>query len=150
MYGLRYDENSPTFLRRENGKVAGGFRKDGYVNVSVCNKRLLGHRIVWELHNGAIPSSTYIDHIDGNPSNNSIENLRVCNQQQNLGNSKRGKGNTTGFKGVAFHKKANKYRAYLCIDGKQKHLGLFTNPEDAHEEYKKAALTHFKQFSRSS
>ena len=48
------------------------------------NKKLLVHRVVWEAFNGPIPNGMDIDHIDGNPRNNSLKNLQVLSHTDNL------------------------------------------------------------------
>jgi hypothetical protein len=70
-----------------------------------------------------------IDHIDNIRSNNNINNLRWCSLKENSYNKKISKNNTSGFKGV--HLEHNKWRVQIRINGKNKHLGLFDNIEDA-------------------
>lgn len=48
------------------------------------NKKFLVHRVVWEAFNGAIPQGMDIDHIDGNPKNNKLDNLQILTRQDNL------------------------------------------------------------------
>jgi hypothetical protein len=74
-----------------------------------------------------------VDHIDRNRQNDRLENLRWCSRSQN--NSNRTNKNKTGFPGV--HKKGQKYKAEIKINGKKTYLGLFETPEEAHEAYKK-------------
>jgi hypothetical protein len=72
-----------------------------------------------------------IDHIDNNRLNNNIANLRWVSQQENQMNSKLSSKNTSNYKGVLFDKQINKYKAYITINGKRKHLGYFEKIEDA-------------------
>lgn len=58
------------------------------------------HRIIWFLINGEIKDEHVIDHIDGNPFNNKIENLREIHSHENARNAKMRKDNSTGFTGV--------------------------------------------------
>lgn len=81
------------------GDVAGYTRKDGYVVVYFFGKPRLVHRIVWRMFHEDIPD--LLDHIDQNPSNNRIENLRPSNKGENAYNSGRPKNNTSGVRGVS-------------------------------------------------
>lgn len=85
-----YDETSPSCLRWKVSRpgcalhgVAGTKRKDGYWSVQINKERFLAHRIVWLLFNYKIDSKLVIDHIDRNPSNNFIDNLRLVTQAEN-------------------------------------------------------------------
>ena len=58
-----------------------------YLRVNLAygiNKKMLVHRIVWESFNGPIPDDMDVDHIDGNPQNNALSNLRLLSHQDNL------------------------------------------------------------------
>lgn len=83
-----YDETSPSGLRyvasrfkSRVGAPAGALNSKGYYDLrsapTGCNSRM-AHAVVWELHNEGIPEGFEVDHIDGNPSNNRIENLRLA------------------------------------------------------------------------
>lgn len=63
--------------------VAGTKRDDGYYSVAINNKRYLVHRVVWVLFHYKIDRTLVIDHIDRNPSNNFIDNLRLVTQGEN-------------------------------------------------------------------
>ena len=75
-----------------------------------------------------------VDHIDRNPQNNRLENLRWCSRSQN--NSNRIHKNKNGFPGVA-KPRTGKFRARMVINGKLTNLGSFDTPEEAYEAYKK-------------
>ena len=109
------------------GSVAGTIRATGYIAVSVNRTLYLAHRLIWMWHNGDIPEGFQIDHIDRNPSNNNIENLRIVTQQENMWNTK--------AKGCSWHKAAKKWQASICAHGKRQSLGLFDNEKDAHQAY---------------
>lgn len=72
------------------GKEAGPLRPNGYHSVSILGERYLLHRIIWKVANGKEPD--FIDHIDGNPKNNRIDNLRSVTRVENCRNTKRRKG----------------------------------------------------------
>lgn len=60
--------------------------KANYVSVQVKGKAWCKHRIVWTLTHGEIPEGLVVDHIDGDTSNNSIDNLRLATKRQNQHN----------------------------------------------------------------
>lgn len=68
---------------RHKKGVALGTKQGKYLTVSVEGKNVHVHRIIWEMHNGPIAEGQEIDHIDRNPSNNLIENLRLANRSEN-------------------------------------------------------------------
>ena len=114
------------------------------------SNKLFEQRNVW-LHRiimGITDSSISIDHKDGNGLNNCRSNLRICDKQQNARNCKIHTRNTTGFKGVSFDKDIKKYRAFITLNGKTKHLGCFVSPVDAHAAYCSAAIKHYGEFAR--
>lgn len=118
----------------ENGTEAGNMMQNGYRKLKFCGKQYLTHRVVWLLQHGTWPFGD-IDHIDGNPSNNKLDNLRDVSHSVNLQNRKSAtKKNKTGFLGVV--KRKNKYAAHITKNGKQVYLGLFETPELAHQAYK--------------
>lgn len=106
-----YDESSPTFLRhkvkRVNVKkdaVAGTIKKcTGYAAVRLHRKIYKVHRVIWEMFNGRLGVDDKIDHIDGNPSNNSFSNLRKVTEDVNLRNKAMYKNNPSGYVGVTFN-----------------------------------------------
>lgn len=103
------------------GTDVGNKRPNGYW---YYNNKLL-HRIVWEMHNGPVPAGMFIDHIDGNIDNNTLENLRAVTPSQSSAN--RGPMKVRELpKGVCKHR--GKFKAY--IDGK--HLGTHGTAEAAH------------------
>lgn len=80
------------------GDKVGHTRKDNYVVTRVFGRTYLIHRLVWFYHYGVWPE--LIDHIDRNPQNNKIENLRVSNKIYNSYNSGLPKNNTSGIRGI--------------------------------------------------
>lgn len=90
----------------------------------------LAHRVAWAIHYGEWPAH-HIDHINGNRSDNRIENLRDVRQAVNNRNAKRRKDNSSGFAGV--YKYKNRWIAHLRIDGRQEVIGRFDTAEEASE-----------------
>ena len=107
--------------------VAGCIDKiTGYRIITINRVNYLAHRLVWLWHTAEWPADE-IDHINGDRLDNRIENLRVVTCQENHKNKKLPSTNTSGVMGVCFHKQAQKWEAYIKVDGKKKYLGLFTD-----------------------
>lgn len=115
---------------RFRGKPAGSFDKDGYIAIHVKGATYKAHRLAWLMTYEEWPSKD-IDHVDGNPSNNRIENLREATKSENLRNQRLHKNSTTGVTGVVFHKKNKRYGAYIKSNGKDVYLGWFSTLEEA-------------------
>ena len=125
-------------------KPAGDIDTKGYRRIQIEGKRYRAHRLIWKYHYGKDPKE-FIDHIDGNKTNNNMENLREATNQQNGFNRGPQKNNKLGIKGV--RKQRNKYRATIIINGENKHLGLFFTIEEARLVREEAENKLFKEFS---
>lgn len=55
--------------------------------------------------------------------------------------------NSSGYRGVTYHRQSGKYRAYINVKGKQRHLGLFDTAEEAAKHYAQAAKALFGAFA---
>ena len=108
---------------------------DGYIRTSIFGKRYLLHRLAWLYTHGKWPTKQ-IDHINGNRSDNRLENLREASNAQNCQNIIARRTNPSGFLGVSRHE--NKWRAAISVNGKRKNLGRFDTPEAAFDAYSKA------------
>lgn len=118
--------------RRFIGKEVGGIDKSlGYVRVNMPGKKYWVHRIIWEMHNGAIPEGMQIDHINHVRNDNRIENLRLVTIQENRKNQSINSRNKTGVTGVCIVSMTGKYVAQIKKDGENIHLGFFDNIHDA-------------------
>lgn len=80
-----------------------------------------------------------VDHINGVRHDNRKENLRCCTRAQNCHNRTKYSRSTSGFKGVTWYKRRNKWGAQIRINGKLKYLGLYDNAADAARAYDGAA-----------
>lgn len=123
----------------------------GYRRVKIDGKIYAVHRLIFILHHGSILK--YLDHIDGNPLNNSIGNLRDATSQENNRNRKKiksygGKSPTSRFKGVSWYEQYEKWQVRIGINGKRKHLGYFTLEIDAAKAYDKVAIDVFGEFAK--
>lgn len=116
------------------GSVIGTKDKDGYVVARFRGKQWKLHHMVWLYHYGYKP--TMIDHINRDPSDNRIENLREANKSINAFNTDKPSNNTSGYKGVSWDAKRNKWHAYIGVkkagaEKARKHLGYHEIIEDA-------------------
>lgn len=102
----------------------------GYLRVSILGKRYKSHRIAWALYYGEWPDDQ-IDHIDGDRSNNKIENLRAVSQVENSRNAKTPHTNMSGVIGVHWDKRKCKWVSQISENSKSKKLGYFDNFWDA-------------------
>jgi len=128
--------------RRWNTRHAGkpaltADKGDGYLGGSVMCVRCKTHRVVWALHYGKWPEAD-IDHINGNRSDNRIENLRDVSRAENCKNQGIPKNNTSGIIGVHWYRKFQCWRADIKANGRKRHLGYFATKEDAAKARKQA------------
>lgn len=138
---LDYDPASGVFVwKRANkvrkaGDVAGGKMPSGYARVKIGRCHYLAHRLAWLWVHGKWPAND-IDHIDHNPSNNRIKNLRDVSKSENAQNQIHAKADgSSGFLGVSYRKDRGKYKATIIVRGRQKCLGHFAIAQDAHAAY---------------
>ena len=117
--------------------------KKGYLICWLLNNNIrrsfFFHRLIYLFYNpdfDIFNKKIYIDHIDRNPLNNNIDNLRIATPQQNQFN--------TAAKGCSFHKQTGKWMARIKINKKTIYLGLHNTEEEAHEAYLKAKKKYHK------
>ena len=126
----RYYQNGKTRILKHNNNKCGYKLIDLYKNSK--RKTLKIHRLL-AIHFIVQPDNCpIVDHIDRNPLNNNLENLRWTTYSINC----RNKRNTGRYlKGVSKNKKGNKYQSKITIDRKLKHLGSFNTELEAHNCY---------------
>ena len=120
---------NPTHGKAVKGSKAGFINEIGYYQISIYGKKFREHQIVYLMKNGFIPKE--IDHINGNRTDNRIENLREATRTQNMYNKPAYKSNTSGSKNVSWKAKINKWQVAISYEGKRKYLGVFEDFEFA-------------------
>lgn len=134
------------FARKDKEQYYAG--RTVYVN-GVKQYTLHLHRVVMErvLGRELLPTEL-VDHWDNDGLNNRRGNLRLADHTQNQGNRRKNRNNSSGYKGVSWHKRVQKWLAKLDYQGKCIHIGVFDTPEEAHEAYKKKAIELWGEFAR--
>lgn len=112
--------NQPAFTRNLNGYRSG----------SIHGATLLAHRVIWAMHYGKWPTK-FLDHQDGNRSNNAISNLREADHQTNGQNQAVSKASTSGATGVSWNRRNKMWKAYYHINKRQHLIGYFHNLDEA-------------------
>jgi hypothetical protein len=139
--------NSRFWNTRYAGKIAGHRYPRGYLTLAIDGRAILVHRLAWAYVHGVWPLFD-IDHINGDPSDNRIENLREADGRQNGFNQGLRKSNTSGIKGVSWAANAGKWQATMRIHGKATYLGRFPTKEEAAAAYAAASAKHHGEFAR--
>jgi hypothetical protein len=130
---------------RLKGKPAGCLDGKGYLQTKIKNVLYKNHRLIFMMQHGYVPD--IIDHVDGNPLNNKIANLRPATISQNAMNAKVYCTNKSGVQNVSWHKKAKKWEVKLQIKGKRIHFGAFEDIELAVAVAKAIRNKHYKEFA---
>jgi len=125
-----------------NGYLTVGLSKNGKVKTHMIHQLVAREFLENPLN------KPNIDHIDNNKTNNNLNNLRVCNQSQNQGNSRKRANASSIYKGVSWSKSEEKWKAQIQFDGRNKHLGSFNNEREAARTYNEAAKELFQDFAK--
>lgn len=117
----------------------------------VTQRRILLHREIMERFLGRpLDSNEEVDHIDCNPLNNRLKNLRLTNRSGNTRNTQKSKRNSSGVKGVSWHRGAEKWQVHIMVDRKNMYLGLFSDLAEAKSVIEKARAKFHGTFGRQS
>jgi len=130
------------------GRTAGALTARGYIGVIVHGKKYQAHRLIWLYVHGHFPPKWQdIDHANQIKHDNRLSNLRLSSRSQNQANVNMYSSNTTGYKGVSWHKQREKFRASIRHNYKSIHLGVFDTAEEASDAYKAAAQKIYGEFA---
>lgn len=137
-----YDDSSGRFtwlisptMSVKAGDISGYVTRDGYVETRIKYGKYPDHRLVFLWLYGRWPKH-FIDHLDGDRTNNRPSNIRECDDSENQHNRPMQRNNTTGYVGVVKAKCG--YEARINLKGKRYYLGTFADPESAYARYLEA------------
>jgi hypothetical protein len=149
---FRYDPETGDFIRLKQagrelaGSIAGSFDRRGRRSIHINHRVYLAHRLIWLYVHGRWPLAE-IDHIDRNPSNNRLDNLREATRRQNAIN-RVGPKAKSGFTGVVLRSDKKAWFAQCRdTDGKPVYLGSFKTREEAAECYRRFRLSVHGEFA---
>jgi hypothetical protein len=136
---IAYSEESKTGLvwrvnmgkNFTKGKEPGYPDGKGYLRITFRYRKYKNSRVIYFLNTGIDPEEKQVDHIDMNPLNNKMSNLRLATNQQNNTNKNKQKNNTSGVTGVCWDKRRNKYMSNITRNGKLLALGRFDDFSEA-------------------
>jgi hypothetical protein len=140
---LAYDPDTGRFTWRVSrgtvraGSPAGWLHKLGYVYIGLNGKNYKAHRLAWVYTYGTDPVGL-IDHIDRNPANNGLANLRAVSDGQNNQNKRVYKNSASGHKGVGWYARRNLWRVRIQHENKVVLVGFFATVAHAVEARKAA------------
>jgi len=120
IFNDRYDSNGYKIISLSKDKKIKILKTHQLVAIAFLNHKIDGMNLV-------------VDHIDNCKSNNKIDNLQIVTNRFNCSKDKKNK--TSKYTGVRWHIKAQKWSSQIYYNGKAKHLGLFTNEEEASNVY---------------
>lgn len=135
---LSYDQETGVFTRlvrvhmAKAGERAGHRRRDGYWTVGINKAEYLAHRLAWLYVHSEWPAQM-IDHIDGNPSNNAVANLREATPVLNQQNRRKARSDSSLPMGVCRNRHG--FRARIRHHGRELTIGTFKTPEQAYVAY---------------
>jgi hypothetical protein len=130
------------------GAIAGSKTVHGVHRLNLDGVSYYAHRIAWKMMTGqSVPDQ--IDHKNCNPAYNVWENLRAAKSDQNSMNRSLGKANTSGAKGVVWHKQAKKWQAQVGAGKASRYIGLFSDFDEAAQAAEVARRDLHGEFARS-
>ncbi len=133
--------------RIKAGTLAGSTNSTGRRQISINGKLYKAHRVIYAMHHDAVPE--FIDHIDGDPLNNRIENLRPATRTENMFNVGAKANNKTGEKGVAWDKTRQYWVAYCYVKGKKIYAGCHHKFESAVDAVRELRARLHGSFARN-
>lgn len=128
------------------GSIAGSICSRGYIRIKLKNKNYLAHRLIFLIHHGYMPD--FVDHVDGDKSNNNIENLREANRATNGWNRKPYANNKTGIKNIKLSKNSKSWLVNINVNKQRIYCGSFDDLELADLVAQEARDLYHGRFAR--
>lgn len=147
---LRYDEETGKLYWKPRGRKGWDTRyaqteaftcktKQGYLHGNINGTTHKAHRVIWAMIYGYWPHE--VDHINGDKTDNRLENLREVSRAVNCRNRQLRSDNVSGFVGVSSNR-YGKWRSRIHVNGKEVLCGTFNTPEEAHAARLELAKQH--------
>lgn len=132
---LKSLKNNKEKILKKNMDDEGYYRSNLTLNKKYKTKRL--HLLVAEAfmnHKSDGTTKLVINHIDGNKTNNNVNNLEIVTHRENITTCTKIRGNnfSSQYKGVSYYEKTNKWKASITYNKKTYHLGYFKDELEAH------------------
>lgn len=151
---VRYDPTTGIFCwikTRSRGALSGDIAghippRFGYRIIGIKGRYYKAHRLAWLYVHGEMPTGS-LDHINRDKADSRIANLRIATGSENQGNRGFNKNNSTGYRGVVFHRRLGKYQASIRVGFKPKHLGTFNTAVEAGAAAARARSEAFRSFA---
>lgn len=143
----RFRWRRPLTFHHQIGDDAGSKTRRGYIVIMLWGVSYPASHLAWLMHTGEWPAGM-LDHEDLNKGNNRFANLRAATKAQNNANVGLRKDNTSGIKGVSFHRTKKRWCASISHEGRQIHLGYFQDAGSASAAYASAARSLKGEFAR--
>ena len=139
----------PQWNARHAGRRAGSIGSDGYRRITIDDVKHKASRLAFLYMKGAHPPDE-VDHTDGQRDDDRWANLNSATRRQNMANRQVHRSNKLGIKGVCWYRLTGKYEAKISAEGKNRHLGYFSNLADAIAARNRAAAELYGEFARPS
>lgn len=126
-----YDPETGELTNLSRNYVVTAKDKNGYIKLSKTTNgrsyQFYAHRVAWLMHHGTLDPKLHIDHINGDPSDNRIENLRLGTVAQNMRNRRMSSSNTSGVTGVTWNSTGKSWVVHVST----KYYGSFQDFDEA-------------------
>lgn len=144
-----------TWNKRFAGQIAGRLNTQGYIQIVITFNSVryhtMAHRVIWAMAKEEwLDPSLDLDHENNIHTDNRLVNLRPATETQNSCNKVMQKNNTSGYKGVYWYPRGNKWNALITVNKQKVELGHFSNPIDAAKAYDRSAIKYFGEFARTN
>lgn len=146
---LHYDPETGFFTRlvqrgRHKAGSKVGFMNDGYMKIGFDGREYYSGRLAWFYVHGLWPHPE-VDHIDRNPLNDRLQNLREATRRQNCANEIKPAVRQGKYRGIT--PRGKKWIAQAVVNGKQQYLGMYMTQEAAAKAYNRATAKEFGEFA---